>query len=85
MTSMDEKAEIVNRFNELPTATQEFLSQLRPDDLELMKDGLELVRSTRTIGRFTRWLVLGALAVLMTMTALQDNVGKFLAWFKSPH
>jgi hypothetical protein len=77
---MDPLADTANRFNELPTETQEFLSQLREDDIALMKDGLELVRSTRTIGRFMRWLVLGALAVLMTATALHDNVVKVVAW-----
>lgn len=82
---MDQNAETANRFNELPPETQQFLSQLRPDDLELMKDGLDLVRSTRTIGRFMRWVVLGALAVLMTMTALHDNIVKMLAWFKPTH
>ena len=78
---MDPNAEVANRFNELPDETQEFLSQLRADDLELIKDGLDLVRSTKTIGRFMRWLVLGALAILMTITTLHDNVLKFLAWF----
>jgi len=77
---MDPLAETANRFNELPAETQEFLSQLRPDDLELMKDGLDLVRSTRTIGRFMRWLVLGSLAVIMTVTALHDNVAKIIGW-----
>lgn len=80
---MDPMAETANRFNELPNETQEFLSQLRPDDLELMKDGLELVRSTRTIGRFMRWVILGALAILMTITALHDNLTKVVAWFKN--
>jgi hypothetical protein len=81
MPPMDPMAETANRFNELPSETQEFLSQLRPDDLELMKDGLELVRSTRTIGRFARWVVLALLAILMTITALQDNFVKIAAWF----
>lgn len=78
---MDPKAEVANRFNELPNETQEFLSQLRPDDLDLIKDGLDLVRSTRTIGRFMRWLVLGALAILLTFTTLHDNIIKVAAWF----
>lgn len=77
---MDPQAETANRFNELPEETQKFLSQLRDEDIELMKDGLDLVRSTRTISRFARWLVLGALAIAMTVTALHDNAVKILAW-----
>jgi hypothetical protein len=38
-------AEVANRFNELPNETQEFLSQLRADDLELIKDGLFMLRN----------------------------------------
>lgn len=78
---MDPNAETANRFNELPEKTQKFLSQLRDGDIEVMEEGMDLVRSIRTVGRFMRWVVLGALAVLMTLTALHDNAVKILAWF----
>lgn len=39
---------------ELKEETREFLSQLREEDIDLMKHGLDLIRSLRTIGRFMR-------------------------------
>jgi len=78
---MDPTATPASRFNELPSETQEFLSQLREEDIELLKDGLELVRSTRTIGRFMRWLILGILGLVVGTVTLYDNVVKILAWF----
>lgn len=81
MTPMDPNAETANRFNELPERTQIFLSQLRDGDIELMEEGINLVRSLRTVGRFMRWVVLGFLALMVTMTALHDNAVKILAWW----
>lgn len=84
MTPMDPQAETANRFNELPAETQEFLSQLREDDIALLKDGLDLVRSTRTIGRFMRWTILGFLAIMMGVVSLHDNAVKILSWVHGP-
>lgn len=38
--AVDSSANPAYRFNELPDETQEFLSQLREDDIETLKDGL---------------------------------------------
>lgn len=70
-----------NRFNELPAETQQFLSQLREEDIGLMKDGLELIRSLRTIGRFMRWMVLGILAIMLGVVSLYENAVKMWGWF----
>lgn len=77
---MDPNATPANRFNELPTETQEFLSQLREEDIELLKDGLNLVRSSRTIGRFMRWLILGFLGLIVGTVTLYENVLKMWGW-----
>jgi hypothetical protein len=81
MTPMDPTAIPANRFNELPSETQEFLSQLREDDIELLKDGLELVRSTKTVGRFMRWVILGFLAIMVGAVSFYENTLKIIAWF----
>lgn len=81
MTPMDNSAETAVRMAELPEETREFLSQLREEDIALMKDGLDLVRSIRTIGRFMRWVVLGVLATLIGVVSLYENVMKMWSWF----
>lgn len=73
-----------SRFNELPEETQAFLSQLREDDIELLKDGLDLVRSTRTVGRFMRWTILGFLGIVVGVTTFYENVVKIIGWFRHP-
>ena len=80
---MDPNATPASRFNELQPKTQEFLSQLREEDVELLKDGLELVRSSRTIGRFMRWLILGILGLVVGTVTLSENLAKIWAWMNT--
>lgn len=72
-----------NRFNELPEETQKFLSRLDENDIKLLEEGLVMVRSTLTIGRFMKWVVLCVLAVVVGMVSLYDNVVKIVGWFRS--
>ncbi|KAB2680590.1 hypothetical protein F9K78_15670 [Brucella pseudintermedia] len=81
MTPMDKDAATAHRLVELPEETREFLSQLREEDIDLLKDGLDLIRSLRTIGRFMRWLILGILAILIGIVSLYENAVKIWAWF----
>ena len=79
---MDTEAPVADRMIELPEETREFLSQLREEDIDLMKHGLDLIRSLRTIGRFMRWVILAVLAVLIGVVSLYENTMKMLAWFQ---
>lgn len=72
-----------NRFNELPEQTQKFLSRLDEEDIQLLEEGLVMVRSTLTIGRFMKWVVLCVLAIVVGMVSLYDNVVKIAGWFRS--
>ena len=71
-----------NRFNELPEETQKFLSRLDEDDIKLLEEGLVLVRSTLTIGRFLKWTLIGCLAVVVGTVSLYDNLVKIWGWFQ---
>lgn len=78
----NEEANPAHRFNELPPETQQFLSGLREEDIDLMKDGLDLIRSLRTIGRFMRWVILGILAIMLGVVSLYENAVKMVSWFQ---
>lgn len=78
---VDHEKETANRFNELPERTQVFLSQLRESDIELMEEGIDLVRAIQTVGKFVRWLILAALAIMVGLVSLHDNAVKIWAWF----
>lgn len=82
MCPMDPNLNPAHRFNELPPETQLFLSELREEDIDLMKDGLDLIRSLRTIGRFMRWVILGVLAIMLGMVTIYENAVKMVSWFQ---
>lgn len=79
---MDPEAPVADRLIELKEETREFLSQLREEDIDLMKHGLELIRSFRTIGRFMRWVILAVLAMLLGVVSLYENTVKLIAYFQ---
>ncbi|MFC7067563.1 hypothetical protein [Brucella rhizosphaerae] len=79
---MDTEAPVADRMIELPEETREFLSQLGKDDIVLMKDGLDIIRSLRTIGRFMRWVILGILAVMLGVVAIYENALKLISYFQ---
>ncbi len=78
--AMDPNASPAHRFNELPDETQEFLSQLRGDDIETLKDGLRLVMAMRTVGKLVRWLIVGIVGTFIATVMLYENVLKVLSW-----
>lgn len=73
-----------NRFNELPSETQKFLSRLDENDIKLLEEGLVLVRSTLTIGRFMKWLLICFLAIVVGAVSFYDNVVRIIGWFQTP-
>lgn len=73
-----------NRFNELPEQTQKFLSRLEEEDIKLLEEGLVLVRSTLTIGRFMKWLLICFLAIVVGAVSFYENIVKMWGWFHPP-
>jgi hypothetical protein len=78
--AVDPNASPAHRFNELPDETQEFLSQLRGDDIETLKDGLRLVMAMRTVGKLVKWLIVGIAGTFIGTVMLYENVIKVLNW-----
>ncbi|MHC3941659.1 hypothetical protein [Paenochrobactrum sp. BZR 201-1] len=78
----DPTANPAHRFNELPKETQDFLSQLREDDIETLKDGLRLVIAMRTVGTFMKWLIVGILGMVVGVVMFGEAVLKIVTWFR---
>lgn len=78
--AMDPNANPVHRFNELPDETQEFLSQIRGDDIETLKDGLRLVIAMRTVGRLMKWMDVAVVGTFIGTVMLYENILKVLNW-----
>lgn len=73
----------MNRFDDLPEHTKEFLTNLRQDELATLSDGIRLVNAIRTVGTFMKWLIVGVLGFVVGVVMLGENIAKFLGWFRS--
>lgn len=81
--AVDPNANPAHRFNELPDETQEFLSQLREDDIETLKDGLRLVIAMRTVGRLMKWMIVAIVGTFIGTVMLYENILKVLNWISA--
>ncbi|AWC25584.1 hypothetical protein CO731_05083 [Aminobacter sp. MSH1] len=78
---MSEPAE---RMVELPTKTREFLSDLSPEDIATIKNGLPIIRMIIGFGKVTKWLAITSLGLLVGTVMLWETVQKIIGWFKPP-
>jgi hypothetical protein len=60
----------------------EWLQTAREEDIALLDDGLDLVRSGRTIGRFTRWVIVTVIGAALLGSQVGEAVSKFLGWVR---
>jgi len=70
------------RFNELPSKTKQFLSNLRPDEVDTLNDGIRLVGAIKTVGVFVKWVIIGALGILAGIVMFGESIVKIASWFK---
>ena len=79
MKDQDKGAE---HFSELPEKTQQFLKDLRDEDVALLKDGIRMVLALRTVGTFGKWVILTLVGAFIASVALAENIMKVLTWLK---
>lgn len=75
---MNEEANIAEKFAQLSPEAKLFLSKIDSEDVELLKDGLNLIKSIKTVSKFMKWLILGVLGVFFGTIMLWESVIKFL-------
>lgn len=68
------------QFDELPPATKEFLTNLRPDEIRTLNDGIRLVSAIRTVGTFAKWVIITVLGILAGIVMFGESVAKIAAW-----
>ncbi|QGA58815.1 hypothetical protein GRI33_00955 [Brucella sp. BO3] len=77
---MDTQAQIVNRMNDLPERTKEFLSKLDEDDIENLEDAMRFYATVRTMGQVMKWLAITILAIIAGIASLYENSLKIWGW-----
>lgn len=84
---------VPGRLVELSEDTRTWLADLREDELKTLKEvvkmpaedvreGFKMVRDLRTVTRFLRWLIYGAVAIFIATVALYENILKIWGWIK---
>ncbi|MEN3931420.1 hypothetical protein WJT86_10165 [Microvirga sp. W0021] len=70
-------------YKDLPPRTRDFFEQLREEDIELLQDGLQLVRSTQTISKFIKWFIITLVGIFIASVGIAENIMKVASWFKT--
>lgn len=72
------------RFDDLPSDTKEFLTDLSTDDVQTIKAGLPIIKAIIGFGKVTKWLAIAAIGILTGAVMLGESIGKILAWLRPP-
>jgi hypothetical protein len=82
------------RHSDLPKATRDFLDELRPEEVEVLRQiarlgpkgtsqiiaAIDLARSVSTVSRFVKWLVIGCLGVFLASMLFAEKIITLLSW-----
>lgn len=81
------------RLAELPEEIRRILAGLRPEELKTLRylvtlpeseveDTVRFVREIRTVSRWGRWIIIGALAIFLGTLSFFDGLQKVANWWK---
>lgn len=71
---MEDDVKTIEKFAQLSPEAKLFLSKIDSEDVELLKDGLNLIKSIRTVSKFVKWLILGVLGVFFGTIMLWETI-----------
>jgi hypothetical protein len=71
-----------HKFDDLPTRTKDFLSNLRDDEIDTLNDGIRLVGAIRTVGVFMKWVIVGLIGILAGFVMVGESIAKIAAWLR---
>lgn len=62
--------------------TLRWLSNARPDEIKQLDEGIKLVRSTMTVGKFMKWALISLVGTFVGIAALGDWISRALQWVR---
>lgn len=74
--------EAIEFYADLSPEVATWLRQLSKEEVALLSEGIKLVNSGKTVGRFFRRLLVGAIAIFLLMTQFGDALKKLIASWK---
>jgi hypothetical protein len=70
----------VDRFAHLPKPTREYLESLREEDIDLLNEAVKFMRSVKTVGKFTKWLIVTIVGSFIVAGQFGEAIQKLLAF-----
>lgn len=70
------------RFDDLSPKTKEFLSNLREDEVDSLRNGIRLITAALTVGVFVKWLIVCMVGILFGFVMVGESVVKIAAWMR---
>lgn len=70
------------RLVDLPKHTQQFLQNLRKEEVEELNEAINFMRSVRTVGIFGKWLIITAVGMFIGIVTIGEHLGKLKGWFR---
>jgi len=81
------------KLKDLPPETRDWLANLRPDEMKTLqavvempaddvREAFRLVRDLRTVGRFTRVVVITSVSIFVGTIMLYEQIVKVIGYFK---
>jgi hypothetical protein len=67
---------------EAKARTLEWLKEARKEEIDQLDEAIRLVRSGRTVGRFTKWAIVTLIGAFLLMSQLGDAISKVLAFLR---
>lgn len=75
-------SQLITMYERMSPETIHLLQELRKEEVEQIKEGLELVRSLRTLGRAAKTILLVSISVFTMIVAFGEQLGKLFAMVK---
>jgi hypothetical protein len=72
----------MNDDDELHPATRKFLTELGPNDVEILRLTMPILRAAAGFGKVSKWLAITAAGLLLGSVMLWDAVLKIMMWFR---
>lgn len=72
------------RFNELPPYVQEWIANLRPEDIAEINDARVFIRKMKLAGSIWKFFFLAFFSAVIIIGSASEYLSRLLTWFRTP-
>ncbi len=76
---MEDEDRRANRWTDLPPRTQEFISELREDDIKALNNLMHVYSTASTVGGLLKWMVVSFIGAVVMFNQLGDSLSSLWA------